>query len=88
MIALRSSASARALRTLASLKGGADGLMIRLVETPVGASSQMALGACAVTSLSSGTVTSAEKVMSNSPATNARMRVERFSITFHSMAST
>ena len=69
-------------------KGGAEGLMMRLVETPVGASSQMAFGAWAVTSLSSGTDTSAENVMSNSPATNARMRVDRFSITFHSMAST
>jgi hypothetical protein len=48
----------------------------------------MALGAWLLTSLRSGTVTSALKVMSNSPATKARMRVERFSITFQSMAST
>ena len=87
MNALRSSASAMALRTLALLNGGAVGLTIRLVETPVGDSSQIAFGACAFTSFSSGTDTSAENVRSNSPATNARMRVERFSMTFHSMAS-
>ena len=46
----------------------------------LGTTSQMAFGACEVTSLIKGMVTSAGKVMSNSPATKARIRVERFSI--------
>ena len=51
------------------------------------ASGGTALGACLFMSLTSGIVMSAEKVMSKSPATKARMRVERFSMTFHSIAS-
>ena len=42
--------------------------------TLLGASSQMASGFCERTSFISGTVTSATKVRSNSPATKARMR--------------
>ena len=48
MKALRSSASAIALRIFGLLNGGGLGLTIRLVETLVGASSQMAFGACDV----------------------------------------
>ena len=88
MKALRSSASAIALRICGLSNGGAAELTARLVLTLVGPSSQMALGACARTSLSSGTVMSRSNVMSNSPDTNARMRVERLSMMRISMAST
>ena len=74
MKALRSSASAIARRSSALLNGGASRLTIRLVLTLVGASSQIAFGACAFMSLSSGTVDSVGKVMSNLPAMKARMR--------------
>ena len=88
MKAWRSSASAMALRICGLSNGGAPELTARLVVTPVGPSWQMALGACAVTSFISGTVTSRSNVMSNSPDTNARMRVERLSMMRISMAST
>ena len=88
MKALRSSASAMARRICGLSKGGAAELTARLVLTSVGLSSQMAFGAPARTSFISGTVMSRSKVMSNSPDTNARMRVERLSMMRISMAST
>ena len=88
MKALRSSASAIALRICGLSNGGAAELTARLVLTLVGLSWQIAFGAWALTSFISGTVTSRSKVMSNSPDTNAKMRVERLSMMRISMAST
>ena len=58
-----------------------------LVETLSGATTQTAFGACCLTSLSSGIVTSVGKVMSNLPATKARIAVERFVMMVYSMPS-
>jgi len=88
MKTLRSSARAMALRISGLSNGGAVEFTTRLVLTLVGLRSQMAFGACARTSLSSGTVMSRSNVMSNSPATKPRMRVERLSMMRISMAST
>ena len=61
--------------------------MIRLVVTLVGASSQIAFGACVFMSFISGIETSVGKVMSNLPATKARIAVERFGMIVYSMPS-
>ena len=75
---LRSIVSAIALRISALSNGGLSRLMIRLVLTFVGSSSQIAFGAWALMSFSSEIVTSVGKVTSNLPAMKARIAVERF----------
>ena len=87
MKALRSIASAIALRICGLSNGGAAVFTIRLVLTLLGRSSQIALGACLAMSFISGTVMSLSNVMSNSPATNPSMRVDRLSMMRISMAS-
>src|SRR6266851_2755350 len=62
-------------------------VMIRLALALAGTSSQIAPGACALTSLSRGTVPSNGKVMSNLPAINESIAVDRFGITVYSMPS-
>jgi hypothetical protein len=84
---LRSSDSTSADRILGSLNGATSRLTIRLIELLVGCSSQIAFGSCALMSRTSATVRSSESVMSNSPATKAKTRVERLEMTRHSMAS-
>ena len=84
---LRSSDSATARRTSALSNGALSRLMIRLVETLVGSSTQTAFGACAFTSFSSGIETSVGNVMSNLPATKPRIAVERFGMMVYSMPS-
>ena len=78
MNALRSSASAMARRISGLSNGGDDELTMMLVETLIGSTSQIAFGACALTSLSSGIVTSVGNVMSNLPEMKPRIAVERF----------
>ena len=58
-----------------------------LVLTLIGSTTHTAFGACVLTSLSSGIDTSVGKVMSNLPATNARIAVERFGMMVNSMPS-
>ena len=85
--ALRSMASAIARRSSALSNGGASRFTMRLVLTLVGTSSHTACGTCDCTSLSSGIVTSVGNVMSNLPAMNARIAVERLVMMVNSMAS-
>ena len=85
--ALRSSASAIARRISGLSNGGAVELTMMLVLTLIGATTQTAFGAWVLTSLSSGIDTSVGNVMSNLPATNARMAVERFGMMVNSMPS-
>ena len=77
MNALRSSASAIALRSSALLNGGFSRLMIKLVLTLIGAISQIAVGSCFLMSASSAVVISVGKVMSTLPATKASTAVAR-----------
>ena len=60
---------------------------MRLVATFIGSITQTAFGACDLTSLSSGIDTSVGKVMSNLPATKARIAVERLVMIVYSMPS-
>ena len=76
-----------AARILASSNGGVSRLTIRLMLTPVGRRPHTAFGAPLATSFMSGMVTSESNVRSNSPATKARMRVERLGMMRHSTAS-
>jgi len=85
--ALRSSVRASALRMRGSSKGGASLLTIRLVLTPVARMVHCACGASRLMFLSSGTVTSVGKVMSNLPLMNDSMRVERSGMMVNSMPS-
>ena len=87
MKALRSSVSASARRILGLSNGGASRLMIRFTLTPLSRMVQSALGASCRMFLSSGTVTSVGKVMSNLPAMNDSMRVERSGMMVNSMPS-
>ena len=87
MNALRSSASAMARRMSRLSNGGEDELTMMLVLTLVGSTTQTAFGACVLTSFKSGIVTSVGKVMSNLPATKARIAVERFGMMVNSMPS-
>ncbi len=84
---LRSSASDMALRISALSNGGLTRLTIRLACVPVVIISQIALGAFDFTSLIRGTLTSDGNVMSNSPVENARMRVDRLSMTLNVISS-
>jgi hypothetical protein len=59
--------------------------MITLRATFVVSRSQIACGICLFTSFISGTVTWNGKVMSNFPATKARIAVERFGMIVYSM---
>src|SRR5262249_19404990 len=76
-----------ARRSCSLSNGGLVRFTIRLVLTPVGASSQIAFGERAMTSPMSGTVTSATNVRSNSLAEKARMRVERLPMIRNSISS-
>ncbi|MGY3462467.1 hypothetical protein ACVWW5_007917 [Bradyrhizobium sp. LM3.4] len=87
MNALRSSDSAMARRMSMLSNGGADELTMMLVATLLGSTTQTAFGACDLTSFNSGMLTSVGKVMSNLPATKARMAVERFGMMVNSMPS-
>ena len=53
----------------------------------MGEMSQTASGICDFTSLTSGTVISYGKVMSNLPAANAKIAVERLGMIVHSIPS-
>ncbi len=88
MKALRSIANAIALRICGSLNGADSRFTIRFRLMYCVVTWQTALGACDFTSLSRGIVTSLLKVMSNSPAMNARIRVDRLAMILHSTAST
>src|SRR6202166_378872 len=85
MNALRSSASASARRMSRLSNGGDDELMMMLVETLFGSTTQTAFGAWVLMSLSSGIDTSVGNVMSNLPAMKARIAVERFGMMVNSM---
>src|SRR4051812_33505971 len=85
--ALRSSESAMARRRSALSNGGTSRFTIRLVLTFIGATSHTASGAWDLMSLSSGIVTSVGNVMSNLPAMNARIAVERLGMMVNSMPS-
>src|SRR4051794_33330523 len=87
MKALRSRASASARRMSGLSNGGEDELTMMLVLTLSGSITQIAFGACDLTSFTSGIVTSVGKVMSNFPATNARTAVDRFEMMVNSMPS-
>src|SRR5690348_10758536 len=87
MKALRSSVSPSARRILGLSNGGAWALTIRFELTPVSRMVQMALGVSALMFLSSGTVTSVGKVMSNLPLMNDSMRVDRSGMMVNSMPS-
>src|SRR4051795_10704007 len=87
MKALRSSDSAIARRMSILSNGGADELTMILVATLLGSTTQMAFGACDLTSFRSGMLTSVGKAMSNLPATKARMAVERLGMMVNSMPS-
>src|SRR3981081_4162724 len=78
MNALRSSASASARRISRLSNGGEDELMMVVVETLFGSTTQTAFGACDLTSFSSGIDTSVGNVRSNLPETKPRIAVERF----------
>src|SRR5207248_2843994 len=85
--ALRSSAIAMARRMSMLSKGDDDELTMMLVETLVGSTAQTAFGDCDFRSFSSGIVMCVGNVMSNLPATKARMAVERFGMMVNSMPS-
>ncbi len=87
MKASRSRVSAMARRTFGLSNGATSRLTIRLVLTPLSRMVHCAWGASRLMFFSSGTVTSAGKVMSNLPATNDSMRVERSAMIENSMAS-
>ena len=87
IIVLRSIASAMARRIFGLLNGAALGLMMRLLETYWRRHVAHRLGRLRSHVLQQRIDTSATKVRSNSSAMKARMRVERFSITRHSIAS-
>src|SRR4029078_3985790 len=87
MKALRSSANAIARRTSRLSNGGADELTMMLVETLVGSTTQTALGAWDFTSFSNGIVICVGNVMSNLPATNPRIAVERLVVMVNSIPS-
>src|SRR6202165_3023499 len=78
MNALRSSASAIARRISRLSKGGEDELTMMLVLTLIGSTTHTAFGACVLTSLSSGIDPSVGDGLSNLPAINDRIGVERF----------
>ena len=82
-----SSASTIALRMSGLLNGSLSRLTSRLELTLVGRASQTASGLLALTSLSSGKVTSESNVMSNSPDWKPSRRVLRLGTIFHSIAS-
>jgi len=87
MNALRSKLSAIARRRSGLLKGGTSRLTIRLRLMPPGSSSQIACGAWFATSFSSGTERLYGKVISNLPATNANVAVDKFRMIVYSMPS-
>src|SRR4029078_6310154 len=87
MKALRSSANAIARRTSRLSNGGEDELTMMLVETLVGSTTQTALGAWDFTSFSKGIVICVGNVMSNLPATNPRIAVERLVMMVNSIPS-
>jgi len=68
-------------------KGGLSRLAIRLRLTAIGANSQIASGIWLTTSFSSGSVPLYAKVMSNFPATNANIAVDRLRMIVYSMPS-
>src|SRR5215510_9456710 len=84
---LRSSASAIARRMSVLSNGGSFELTMMLVETLLGATTQIASGACVFTSFSNGIDTSVGNVISNLPATKARIAVDRFGMMVNSMPS-
>ena len=67
--------------------GGEDELTMILVETLIGSTTHTAFGACVLTSFKSGIDTSVGNVMSNFPATKARMAVDRLVMIVNSMPS-
>src|SRR5258708_38064255 len=73
MKALRSSDSAKARRMSRLSNGGEDELTVILVETVFGSTTQTAFGACVLTSLSIGIVTSVGSVVSNWPEMKPRI---------------
>src|SRR6202049_2519667 len=87
MKALRSIVSAIARRNSGLSKGGILRLMMILVDSVAGPTWQTACGAWSLTSFNSGIDTSYGKVMSNWPATKARIAVDRFGMMVNSMAS-
>ena len=87
MNACRSRLSIIARRSSALSNGGLSRLTSMCVVTLVGSMAHIAFGAFFFTSLSSGGVTSAVCVRSNSPAAKARRRVERLGTMRHSIAS-
>ena len=87
MNALRSSASAMALRTSGLSNGAAVLLTIMLMVLLDGENWHVAFGACEATSFRPAIVTSERNVRSNSPAMKASSRVERLSMTLKSMPS-
>src|ERR1700720_3714046 len=87
MNALRSRASAMARRMSRLSNGGLSRLTMRLMLTLSGSRSHTACGAWDWMSLSSGMVTSDGNVMSNLPATKARIAVERLGMMENSMPS-
>ena len=66
---------------------GGTGFISRLAATFIGAISHCAVGICSLMSLTSGTVTSNGKVMSNLPDTNDSIAVERLGMIVYSMPS-
>src|SRR5437764_3824463 len=84
---LGSMASDIAFRMSGLSNGGLTRFTIRLIWSPLLVISHIASGARALTSLSSGTLTSDGKVISNSPAEKASIRVARLSITRNVISS-
>ena len=64
-----------------------DAVIVEAVRTPVERMVHWALGASFLMFLSSGTVTSVGKVMSNLPLTKDSMRVDRSAMMVYSMPS-
>ena len=85
--ALRSRVSVIARRKSGLSNGGLSRLMIRLRLMLPGVISQIACGIWLFTSFNSGTVRLYGKVMSNFPAMNAKVAVERLRTMVYSMPS-
>src|ERR1700704_4239184 len=87
MNALRSMLSATARRISGLSNGGFVRDMMMLVASVAGPTSQIACGDWSLTSFSNGIDTSYGKVMSNLPATKARIAVDRLGMIVNSMPS-
>ena len=85
--ALRSTVNATARRSSGLSKGAASRFIITLRLTFDGTSAQVASGSCFLASFKSGTCRKNGEVMSNLPATKARMPVDGFLMIVYSMPS-